>query len=248
MDDTAPSTSIEIDTDLAQAPPVNYRFKWNDEAAVIYYTTDGSTPQLVDCNNPTGSTRCYNNQRARSIGEVLSITRIGIHDIKWMAVDIKGNQSDVQTQRIIIGPQGDVTGEVPATLSLSLGTPAAFGAFIPGVDDDYTASTTANVISTAGDATLSVADPSSNHTGHLVNGSFALAEPLEARASSAGGTGSAFAPVGGSANPTALLMYGGPVSNDTVTLAFQQTIGRTEGLRTGSYSKTLTFTLSTTNP
>ena len=69
---------------------------------------------------------------------------------------------------------GTVGGNVPATLSLTLGTPASFGAFTPGVARDYTASTTANVISTAGDATLSVADPSSTNTGHLVNGSFFL--------------------------------------------------------------------------
>ena len=38
-----------------------------------------------------------------------------------------------------------------------------------------------------------------------------------------------------------------PVSN-AVTIAFKQAIGATDALRTGSYSKTLTFTLSTTNP
>ena len=63
----------------------------------------------------------YNAQRARGIGEVLQITRLGIHDIKWMAVDIKGNQSAVQTQRVLIGPEGDVGGTVPPTLSLTLG-------------------------------------------------------------------------------------------------------------------------------
>ena len=36
------------------------------------------------------------------------------------------------------------------------------------------AATTANVISTAGDATLSVADPSSTNTGKLMNGTFTL--------------------------------------------------------------------------
>ncbi len=65
---------------------------------------------------------------------------------------------------------------MPATLSLSLGAPATFGAFAPGVGKTYTASTTANVISTAGDAALSVADPSSTATGHLVNGTFSLPE------------------------------------------------------------------------
>ena len=108
---------------------------------------------------------------------------------------------------------------------------------------DYEASTTANVISTAGDATLSVADPSSNATGRLVNGTFSLAAPVQARAN----TGT-FAAVGGSAAPTSLLTYPGPVSNDQVTLGFRQAIGQNEALRTGTYSKTLTFTLSTTNP
>jgi len=143
---------------------------------------------------------------------------------------------------------GGVSGTVPATLGLTLGTPAAFGAFTPGVDKDYVASSTANVVSTAGDATLSVADPSAVNTGKLMNGTFTLAQVLQASATSAGGTGSALAPVGGSANPTTLLTYNAPKSNDAVTINFKQSIGRTEGLRTGPYSKTLTFTLSTTTP
>ena len=38
------------------------------------------------------------------------------------------------------------------------------------------------------------------------------------------------------------------MSNDPVTISFKQHIGATDALRTGTYSKTLTFTLSTTNP
>ena len=68
---------------------------------------------------------------------------------------------------------------MPATLALTLGAPASFGAFTPGVAQEYTASTTATVISTAGDATLTVADPSTTNTGKLVNGAFALAQPLQ---------------------------------------------------------------------
>jgi cytochrome c len=142
---------------------------------------------------------------------------------------------------------GDVSGTVPATLSLALGPPAAFGAFTPGVARIYDAGTTANVISTAGDATLTVADPSSNATGHLVNGAFSLPQPLMVKAANAAG-GGAFAPVGGSSSPTTLLSYGGPVSNDAVAISYRQAIGANDGLRTGSYSKTLTFTLSTTTP
>ena len=45
---------------------------------------------------------------------------------------------------------GTVGGDVPPTLSLTLGAPATFGAFTPGVAKDYTASTTANVVSHGG--------------------------------------------------------------------------------------------------
>ena len=51
---------------------------------------------------------------------------------------------------------GTVSGTVPPTLSLTLGGAASFGAFVPGVAREYTASTTATVVSSAGDATLSV--------------------------------------------------------------------------------------------
>ncbi len=137
---------------------------------------------------------------------------------------------------------GTVSGTVPATLSLTLGAPASFGAFTPGIAGDYSAQTTANVISTAGNAALSVADPSSTATGHLVNGTFSLPSALQANA------GGPFADVGGSAAPTLLKAWSNPASNDPVTIAFKQHIGANDALRTGAYSKTLTFTLSTTAP
>jgi hypothetical protein len=143
---------------------------------------------------------------------------------------------------------GGAGGTVPATLSLTLGSAASFGPFAPGVAKDYAATASATVLSTAGDATLSVADPSSSATGHLMNGTFSLPSALQVKGSSAAGTGSNFADVGGSAAPTPVLTYSGPTSNDAVTMTFQQHIGSTDALRTGTYSKSLTFTLSTTNP
>ena len=326
MDTTAPSTSLDSDNVTQSKDPIAYRFVWNDEAAVIHYTTDGSTPTLA---SPT-----YNNQRARSIGEILKISTPGANTVKWFAVDIKGNQEAVQSKSFLLdqtaptvtvniadgavytqgrpvpltfscaddqggsgiascvgstpsgsnlptgtaGMQvltitatdnvgnvtvktvnyrvldatnvnGNISGTVPATLSLTLGTPATFGALTAGVAKDYAANMTANVISTAGDATLSVADPSSTNTGHLVNGTFALPSVLQVKASSAAGTGSAaFANVGGSSAPTSLLSYSAPISNDAVTVAFQQHVSANDALRTGAYTKTLTFTLSTTTP
>ena len=45
-----------------------------------------------------------------------------------------------------------------------------------------------------------------------------------------------------------LKTYAAPVSNDVVPVTFTQKIAATDALRTGAYSKTLTFTLSTTTP
>ena len=132
---------------------------------------------------------------------------------------------------------------MPATLSLTTAGGATFAPFVPGTAKDYTASLVANVISSAADATLSVADPSATATGHLVNGTFSLPSALQAKAR----TG-AFAPVGGSAAPTTLLTWTGPVSNDAVTVDFKQPVGAGDALRTGTYAKTLTLTLSTTAP
>ena len=141
-----------------------------------------------------------------------------------------------------------VGGNVPATLSLTIGAPASFGAFTPGVAQDVRGLDRRTVISTAGDALLSVADPNPNATGHLVNGSFSLPQPLQARARNAANTGTAYNNVGSAASPLNLLTYSGPISNDAVTLGFSQRINANDALRTGTYSKTLTFTLSTTQP
>jgi hypothetical protein len=153
-----------------------------------------------------------------------------------------------KTMSMTCGSNSDVGGNVPATLSLEMGTPANFGPFTPGMQKDYFASTTANVISTAADATLSVADASSNHTGHLVNGSFFLPEPLQANAVLGTTSSAVYNAVGGSANPTTLLTWAAPASNDAVTIGFKQPVKANDALRTGTYSKTLTFTLSTQNP
>ena len=90
---------------------------------------------------------------------------------------------------------------------------------------------------------------SANATGRLVNGAFALPQPLRVQASSlAAGPGSAFAPMSTTGAPLTMLNYSGPASNDAVSIGVRQSIGATDALRTGTYSKTLTFTLSTTTP
>ena len=102
------------------------------------------------------------------------------------------------------------------------------------------------MISTAGDAVLSVVDPSATAPGHLVNGTFVLPSALQARARNAANTGTAFNTVSGS--PLNLLAWSAPISNDAITLEFAQPVAANDALRTGTYAKTLTFTLSTTTP
>jgi hypothetical protein len=155
-------------------------------------------------------------------------------------------------QRVIVTVSaratGLVNGAVTPTLALTLGGTPTLGTFVAGTAATYTGTATATVTSTAGNAVLSAGDASPFATGRLVNGSASLAAPLQIKAASAGGTGGEFAPLTALSAPTTLLTYGGPVTRDAVTVSYQQAIGQTEALRSGTYSKAVTFTLATTTP
>ncbi len=192
----------------------------NPNGIAVNYTL----PTATDNEDPTPTVAC-----SPASG---STFKIGQTVVTCTATDANGNVA-TDTFNVLVGGQQPVGGTVPATLALTLGAPASFGAFTPGITNTYTASTTATVISTAGDATLSVADPSSVGTGHLVNGTFVLPQPLQ---------------VAGSGLPATVKTYAAPISNDVVTLAFSQLVNANDALRTGTYTKSLTFTLSTTTP
>jgi hypothetical protein len=238
QNDTTPPTITPVSSTGSDISATPYTVTFNQsEAADIYYTLDGSAPT-------TGSLH-WTSPRPRALPLPISIG--GTTTIRWLAIDFKGNRS-TGSKTFYIGTQapGGVSGSVPATLALSLGSAPSFGGFTPGVGKDYTAGGTATVLSTAGDAALSVSDPSTTAPGHLVNGAFWLPSALQAAAASTGGTGAPTATVSGA--PATLETWSAPVSNDAVALTFTQHIGQTDPLRTGTYSKTLTFTLSTTNP
>jgi X-Pro dipeptidyl-peptidase len=222
--------------------PANINTTTTDPTGTIVTYTP---PTATDTQDPSPTVTC-----SKASGTKFAV---GTTTVTCTAADANGNAAaDTRTFTVtvvdITTATGDAGGTVPATLSLTLGTPAAFSPFTPGVKGTYESSTTATVISTAGDATLSVADPSSDNTGHLVNGAFALPQPLQARGRNAANTGTSYADVGSSASPLNLLTYTGPASNDITTIGFSQLVNATDALRTGSYSKTLTFTLSTTTP
>jgi X-Pro dipeptidyl-peptidase len=201
-------------------------------------------PTATDNEDPSPSVAC-----TPASGSVFPI---GTTTVSCVATDANGNESEPKTFNVtvkrLVPVDTNVGGSVPATLSLTIDGSADFGTFVPGVAQTYFASTTANVISTAGDALLSVSDPSSFGTGHLVNGDYILPQPLQARARNAANQGTAYNNVGSSASPLNLLTWSSPISNDAVSLEFSQNISATDPLRTGTYSKSLTFTLSTTTP
>jgi X-Pro dipeptidyl-peptidase len=145
-----------------------------------------------------------------------------------VALPVVGGPEALVAAGAFADPTATVGGTVPATLALALGAPASFGAFAPGVAREYSAATTATVTSTAGDAALTVGDPSATAPGRLVNGPFALTQPLQ-------GLGT-------------VKRWDAPAANDVVAVTFKQAIGATDPLRTGTYAKALTFTLSTTAP
>src|SRR6185295_11052373 len=106
---------------------------------------------------------------------------------------------------------------------LTLGTPGSFGSFVPGVARTYDTATAATVLSTAGDATLSVSDADTVAPGKLVNGAFALSTPLTVRATNAAQTNPTYVPVG--AAPANLLSYSAPTFGaEPVTIGFRQAI------------------------
>ena len=92
-----------------------------------------------------------------------------------------------------------------------------------GSASQLSTSTTATVTSTAGDATLSVTDPSAAAPGRLVNGSFALGEPLQVRANAG-----PFAVDHGGVLALALLAYTAPASNDAVAIGSVRTSSPTK--------------------
>jgi hypothetical protein len=194
---------------------------------------------IADCTGPVGN------------GQEIDTTRAGDFVFTITAHDRAGNANNASAAyKIVVADSdpGPVDGGGAPTLTLTLGSAPAFAPFTPGQPQTYSASMTATVLSTAGDALRTAADPSAIAPGHLLNGTTAMPQPLSASASSAIGTSAPEAPIGDTANPTSLLTYGGPVTNDQVTLTFKQAIGATDALRTGSYAKTFVFTLSTTRP
>src|SRR3954471_17105911 len=202
-----------------QLDVIGASYIWNALNKVDVNVKDGTNAALAGA-NVTGD--CGDGVRNFGTTDASGYIEIRVPHVTCSFTAVKGASTAsidnvaVSRDQALSMSVGGAGGTVPATLALTLGTPASFGPFVPGTDRTYNASTTANVISTAGDATLTT------DGGKLSNGAFTLAEPLQVAFSKSS--------------------WSAPVSNDAVTISFKQHIGANEPLRTGTYSKTLTFT------
>jgi hypothetical protein len=146
--------------------------------------------------------------------------------------------------------EGEVYGEVEQTTSLESVCEEVFlGVFLPGVEADYENSCNVVATSTGQESALSAADENAEAVGHLVNGSYSLAQSLEVQATdteSLGGVSTGFGTL--DAGPYTLLDWAVPVSADTVQVDFKQPIGLHDPLHHGTYSKVITLTLQQTLP
>ena len=135
-----------------------------------------------------------------------------------------------------------VGGTVPATLAPHARRAGQLRRFTPGVAKKYVGATDATVVSTAGDATLTVVDTSANPPAIWSTGRSRSPQPPQAQAQHQ----RVRRDQRRAADAARRMPRQCPTTS--VPIGFKQAIGANDALRTGTYAKTLTFTLSTTNP
>lgn len=151
----------------------------------------------------------------------------------------------------------EVSGTVAAGLSIDVAPTVSLGALVPSLaGSSVTASTAVTVTSTAATASVQITDPDATATkGFLLNNAagpagtpvtYALANALQVNGPSQAPTSLAGGPV--SVFDATLTPSGPNLFSTTQSVTFTQAIGANEGLRTGTYAKNLTFSVSTTTP
>jgi plastocyanin len=175
---------------------------------------------------------------------------VGNYAIDYRSADKAGNVEATKSVAFSIKAPDDsasadanVIATVPRSLGITLGGTVRFDAIVPGVAKDYDATTTVTATSSLASSKLTVADPSSTATGHLVNGALPMPQALKV-----GVVGGPLGALGGSAAPTLLKTWATPLANEAIQLQFRQSVAANDPLLVGDYSKRVTLTLSATTP
>lgn len=259
------ATAAQANSHLSK---INTFAQSNPQTQLGSYSPDTSAPTITSTNEGTGykvgATGTVDFACADDVGvdtcvstvasgSPLDTAKLGTKSFTVTATDTAGNITTKTISYKVNSVDFPVTvssQNLDSVMGLSLPGTLTFGAFTPGIAKSYEANLTASVTTNTADTTLSVFDPATTNTGRLVNGTRSLATPLTIKfASGTGATGLAGGPVGGVAAPTPLLSYASPSNTArNASLFFQQKIAANETLQSGSYGKTLVFTMSTTTP
>jgi hypothetical protein len=108
-DSAKPQSATVPAAPYASKSPVDVTFKWLNEASVIHYTTDGSAPTL--------SSPIWERQGTRRPGQIFTFSQTTT--VKWIAVDMRGNVSDVQTARFAVDNTAPVTSATVAPAAVN---------------------------------------------------------------------------------------------------------------------------------
>ncbi len=214
--------------------------------------------QWEDCNSSGAS--CVNIVGATAGEYTLTEADLG-HTVRVVvhAVGSSGESAPAEsaaTAVVAATQTATVEGTVPFTQTLtSVCSPVVLGPFKPAKTEAYSNTCSLKATSTAAESKLVAEDPSATDKGHLVQvyekgkvkETYFLPDALETSAAntSQGGIGGALASLEA---PVTLLTYAKPFAEDEVSVTFNQKIGLHDHLHTGTYSKTITLTLSTTEP
>ncbi|MGA9316334.1 MAG: choice-of-anchor Q domain-containing protein [Solirubrobacteraceae bacterium] len=238
--------TLKTTTGSWTASPTSYTYQWED------CNSKGEA-----CTSIEGATGTEYTLTGADIEHTIRVVVIA-HNVSGASAPAESAPTAVVTA----GENDEAHGEVPFEQKLTSNCHINLGQFDAGIAGKQTHEGECSVVatSTAAESQLTAEDKATNHEGHLVhldshaaNREFYLYEPLEADAVDhetgnvfpGPGTGAPFAPL---TSKVTLLSWADPINLDPVTVTFRQYILEHERLNTGTYSKVITLTLSTTTP
>jgi hypothetical protein len=230
------------------ASPTSYTYQWED------CNSTGTS-----CTSIVGATSNEYTLTHADEGNTVRVLVVA-HNASGASAPAESAPTAVVTA--IATEKDEAHGEVPFEQKLTSHCNVNLGTFSAGIEGTQTHEGECSVVatSTAAESRLTAEDQETGiYEGHLVHydpaakRDFYLYDPLEADAVD-NETGNVF-PEDGTHYPFApltsvvkLLSWADPINLDPVTVKFKQEILEHERLNTGTYSKVITLTLSTTTP